>query len=178
MHRRALCICAVLLPLALPVQSQPARASAVKAAFIFKFPAYVEWPAGTFQRPDQPLVIGVMGDDDVAADLEQIAAGRSVDGHPVTVQKLPETAHPAGVHVLYVGAQLAAKLREIVEATQGPVLVVTDQPTGLRAGSVLNFAEEAGRIRFSASLASADARNLKLSSRLLEVARNVEGRPR
>jgi hypothetical protein len=150
----------------------------VKAAFLFKFPAFVEWPQGTFTRPDQPIVIGVMGDDDVAADLEQIAAGRAMDGRPVAVRRLADGTAVSGVQVLYVGARRETRLREILEGVPGPVLVVTAQPGALRVGSVLNFSEEAGRVRFSASLAAADARGLKLSARLLEVAQAVEGRNR
>jgi hypothetical protein len=152
-----------------------ARESAVKAAFLYKFAGFVEWPAGTFQRPDQALVIGVTGDDDVAADLEQMLAGRTVEGRPVITRRVPEGAAVTGVHVLYIGRR-NGRLKETMESVPGPVLVVTSQPGALQQGSVLNFFEEGGRVRFSASLASAEARNLKLSSRLLAVAQNVEGR--
>ena len=152
--------------------------SAVKAAFLFKFPAFVEWPAGTFQRPDQPLVIGVMGDDDVATDLEQIAAGRSVVVCLVVVRRLPEIGSVSGVHILFVAHRRDARLKEITDAVTGPVLVVTEQPLGLRLGGVLNFVVDGGRVRFAASIPTADARHLQLSSRLLAVAQNVEGRAR
>lgn len=157
-------------------QAEGARESAVKAAFIYRFASFVEWPAGTFQRQDQPLVIAVAGDDDVAADVEQITAGRTVDGRPVAVRRLPYGSAPNGAHILFLGQRREARLREAIDAATGPVLVITDQPGALRLGSVLNFSTDGGRVRFAASLASADTRNLKLSARLLTVAQTVEGR--
>lgn len=179
MRRRSLLrwVLGALLPAARRAHGQqPLSESAVKAAFLFKFASFVEWPAGVFQRPDQPLAMGVAGDEAVAADLEQIAAGRHVDSHPVVVRRVPESGPVTGVHVLYVGTQREQRLRENLAAVAGPVLLVTDQPDALKLGSVLNFSHEDGRIRFAASLTAAQARRLKLSSRLLAVAQNVEGR--
>jgi hypothetical protein len=162
--------------------SAPAQAptdvteTALKAAFLFKFAAFVDWPPGTFQRPDQPLVIGVSGDDPVALDLEHLVAGRSVAGRPLVARRVAENGPFTDLHVLFLGNRRDHKLREALAAVPGPVLVVTEQPEALRLGSVLNFSSEGGRVRFSASLASAEARNLRLSSRLLAVAHLVEGR--
>ncbi|MBI2768841.1 MAG: YfiR family protein [Burkholderiales bacterium] len=154
--------------------AQPARESAVKAAFLYKFGAFVEWPAGTFARPDDPLVIGVLGDDAVADDLEQVAAGRKVEGRPVVLKRLREADGPMAMQILFVGNMRAGRLREVLAAVTGPVLVVTEQDGALRAGSVVNLTTEAGRIRFSVSLAAAEARGLRLSARLLSVAQTVE----
>ena len=170
-------LCAVLSASA-GARAQPARETAVKAAFLYKFGAFVEWPAGTFASPDQPLVIGVSGDDEVAQDLEQLTAGRAIEGRPVQVKRLAESGPFAGVHILFIGMRRESRLKEAIEAAAGGVLVVTDQPQGLRPGSVINFMAEAGRIQFAVSLVSADARNLKLSARLLTVASAVEGRAR
>lgn len=160
-------------------QGAPAPAeSAVKAAFLLKFPSFVEWPAGAVVKPGEPLVIGVSGDDEVAADLEQLAAGRKIDGHPVVIKRLPEGSPAAGSHIVFLGSRLDSKLRESIDAVAGPVLIVTEQTDGLRLGAVINFMVAGGHVRFTASLASADARNLKLSARLLAVAQAVEGRSR
>ena len=161
--------------LALP-QTPGATESAVKAAFLFKFAAFAEWPPGTFQRADQPLVIAVSGDDEVAGDLEQLASGRAIEGRPVSVRRLADTAPAPGVHILFLAARRETRLREALESVARPVLVVTEQPGALGWGSIINFMPEAGRVRFGVSLASADARNIKLSARLLAVAQLIEGR--
>ncbi len=167
-------LCGAAWAQAVPVQ----RESAVKAAFLYKFGAFVEWPTGAFQRPDAPFVIGVAGDEAVAADLEQLVAGRNLDGRPVLTRRVgTEAGALAGLHVLFVG-QRSERLRELLAAAAGPVLVVTDRDAGLRLGSVINFSSEGGRMRFSVSLGAAEARSLRLSARLLAVAQDVEGRAR
>lgn len=158
--------------------AQSATESQVKAAFLFKFASFAEWPAGTFQRADQPLVIAVSGDADLAADLERMVGDRTIDGRPVDVRRLSEVGPDTAAHVLYLASRREARLRDAIEAAEGPVLVVTEQPGALRLGSVLNFFSEAGRLRFSVSLAAAERRKLKLSARLLAVAQAVEGRNR
>ncbi|HYF18735.1 MAG TPA: YfiR family protein [Ramlibacter sp.] len=176
-HRWWAWLAACLLSLAaqpLAAQASAARESAVKAAFLYQFANYVEWPAGTFQRPEDPLVIGVVGQDAIAADLEQIAAGRPADGRAVVVRRLRGGDVATGVHVLMVGAAPAARVRDVAQGAAGPVLVVTEQDGGLGLGGILNFSFDGARVRFSASLPAAEARNLRLSARLLAVAQAVE----
>jgi hypothetical protein len=165
-----------------PAHAQPAgaapRDSAVKAAFLYKFGSFVDWPAGTFARPEVPLVIGVVGDDAVAEELEQLVVGRSVEGRPVQVRSFRDNETPSGVQVLFVGSVRPARLRELLAAVPGAVLVVTQQDGALRSGSVINFMAEGTRVRFAVSLTAAEARGLRLSARLLAVAQAVEGKPR
>jgi hypothetical protein len=80
--------------------------------------------------------------------------------------------------VLFIGTMRPAKLHDLIAAIPGPVLVVTQQEGALQAGSVINFVADGARVRFNASLTSAEARGLRLSARLLAVAQSVEGRPR
>ncbi|WP_427911865.1 YfiR family protein [Ramlibacter sp. MMS24-I3-19] len=174
----AACLLGWLAVLALCAQAQPVTESAVKAAFLYKFTAFVEWPPGTFQRGEDVLVIGVLGNDAVATDLEQVVAGRGVDGHAIDVRRLRDGDTLRGLHVLFIGEGRETRVRELVQATPGPVLVVTEQDAGLRLGSVLNFVNDGGRVRFAASLTAAEARGLRLSARLLAVAQSVEGRAR
>lgn len=171
-----LCVAALLAPAARAQAADTPRESAVKAAFLYRFAGFVEWPAGTFARPDEPFVIGVLGNEPVAADLELVVGGRTVEGRPVVARRLREGESLAGVHVLLVGPQREPRLRELVAAVPPGVLVVTEQEGGLRAGAVLNFLTENARVRFTASLAAAEARGLRLSARLLAVAHAVEGR--
>jgi hypothetical protein len=152
------------------------RESAVKAAFLYKFGGFVEWPAGTFRSPTAPFVIGVFGDDAVAAELEQLTRGREVNGHPVAVVRVKDTDDLASLQVLYAGGPRESRVRELLASVRGPVLTVADAPLAGRAAPVLAFTQDEGRLRFAASLTAAAARGLKLSSRLLAVAQSVEGR--
>src|SRR6476620_7604017 len=135
-----LAACAIVLLLATRAgAAEPATSeSALKAAFLYKVASFVQWPAGTF-KGDEPLVIAVMDDPAVAGELEQMVAGRNYEGRAIAVRRLGDRDDTTGVHVLLVGAVRDPRLREIAAATPGPVLVVSEQESGLRLGAVLNF---------------------------------------
>jgi hypothetical protein len=156
--------------------AQAARESAVKAAFLYKFGSFVEWPAASFRTASAPFVIGIFGDEAVALELEQIAHGRDIDGHPVSVQRVRDSDETAALHILFAGGPREGRIRDLLAATRGPVLTVTEGSVGARPGAVLFFLQDEGRVRFGASLTAASARGLKLSARLLAVAQMVEGR--
>lgn len=153
-----------------------ARESAVKAAFLYKFGSFVEWPDGMFRSPSQPFVIAVYGDEAVAADLEQITAGRTVDGHPVRMRRVRDADDVGTPQVLFAGGPHERRVRAVLAAVRGPVLTVTDGPMPGDPGPVLFFLDEEGRVRFGASLTAAAARGIRLNAKLLAVAQQVEGR--
>jgi hypothetical protein len=161
---------------AAPTPRAVARESEVKAAYLYKFASFVEWLPAVFPAADTPLVIGVAGDYAVATDLAQLLAGRNLDGRPVLARQVIDPKNVSGVHILLLGPMPEARLREYLPAPDVPVLVVMEQEGGLHLGAAINLAAEGGRVRFSASPAQAAARGLKLSSRLLAVAQNIEGR--
>lgn len=176
---RAACAATLLLAFAASSGAQGlglARDSSVKAAFLYKFGSFVEWPPGAFASPTAPLVIGVFGDDAVAAELEQITRGRHVDGRQVHVHRVREKEEISGLHVLFAGGPRESRVRELVAQARGPVLAVTETPLAGRDGPVLSFTNDQGRVRFNISLPAAAERGLKLSAKLLAVAQQVEGR--
>jgi hypothetical protein len=152
------------------------RESAVKAAFLYKFGNFVEWPADAFRSPAAALVIGVFGDDAIATELEQITEGREVDGHPLRVLRVKDRDELLPMHILYAGGPREARAREVLAAAKGPVLTVGEGASAGAGGPVLCFTRDEDRVRFVASLRAAAARRLKLSARLLAVAQQVEGR--
>ena len=173
------CAAACALPAAplSAAESQAAGAALernVKAAFLYKFLGYAEFPANAFADPAAPVVIGVVGADEMAAELSRIVAGRSVNGRPVLVKALRESEAPSGVHLLFVGGADNARVARVLKAAQpSPILVVTESDNGLQLGSVINFKIVDERVRFDVSLEAADKNNVKLSSRLLTVANHV-----
>ena len=146
----------------------------VKAAYLYKFAGYVEWPEASFPQPDTPLTFGVMGDEAVAAELARLVAGRSVDGRPLAVRRIKEGEPLAGLHILFVGRADSARLEQVNRTTAArPILIVTESEGALAQGSTINFVMADGRVKFAISTESADRRSLKLSSRLLTVAQNM-----
>jgi hypothetical protein len=164
-----------MAPLALGARvaaAEEALESSVKAAYLYKFLGFVDWPASAFSSPDAPQVIGVMGNDELLAELQRIVAGRVVNGHPLVATKIAPGDSVDLLHVLYIGrgVRTAAALRAVAGR---PVLTVTDAPAGLGEGGILNFLLVQGRVRFEASLPAAERAGVKLSSRLLAVAERV-----
>jgi hypothetical protein len=146
----------------------------VKAAFLYKFGSFVEWPAAAFGRADTSFSIGVLGADGVAAELERVAAGRSVQGRSITVQRLKRGDPFTGLHLLFVGQAEAGRLAEILGAAKGhPLLVVTETEDALTRGSMINFITVDDKVRFDVALPQAERGQLRISARLLGVARKV-----
>src|SRR5216684_5532844 len=143
----------------------------VKAAFLYKFGSYIEWPSGSFARTDSPVAIGVMGADALADELAQIVAGRNVNGRPVRVRKLRPGGPIAGLHVLFIGRADSGRLPEILAAAKGQALLtVTESEGGLELGSMINFVVVENKVRFDVAPPS-ESDNLRISTRLLGVAR-------
>ena len=145
----------------------------MKAAFLYKFAGYVDWPASAFAQPDSPFVIGILGAPEVAAELERLVPARSVSGRPVSLRRLKEGEGLRGVHLLFLGRS-DSNLRAILPgAQQQSVLTVTESEQGLELGATINFVLLDDRIGFEVSLEVAERSGLKISSRMLAVARRV-----
>jgi len=161
------------LAIAAPVELQ-ATENRVKAAFVYKFGDYIEWPPEAFDAVDSPLVIGVVGADALADELTRIAAGRTISGRRVAVKKLRYGDELSGLHVVFIGRSDTRRVTEALEASKGrPALTITETADGLKLGSVINFVVVANKVRFDVALPPAEASRLKISSRLLAVARTV-----
>jgi hypothetical protein len=146
----------------------------VKAAYLYRFAEYVEWPESTFARRDAPVTIGVLGSESLADELTQAVVGRTVNDRPLTVKRLKPGEPLAGIHVLFIGKAESARLNQLAQGAQPrSILTVTESDGALAQGSVINFVVADRRIRFEISLESAEKSKLKLSSRLLAVAQQV-----
>lgn len=144
----------------------------VKAAFLYKFLGYADFPASAFADSAAPVTIGVIGSDEMAAELGRVVAGRQVRGRQIVVRTLRE-GDPAQVHLLFIAGSDSARAARILRSASGALLPVTECELGLQNGSVINFRIIEERVRFDVSLDSAERNNVKLSSRLLTVANRV-----
>ncbi len=150
----------------------------IKAAFLLKFIGFIDWPAATFDRADAPFVIDVLGGTPLGNELERIAAGRQVNGHPVRVRLLGRGDSSAGSQVLFVGRAEGARLNAVVAATEGvPLLLVSESDGALALGSAINFVVVDDKVRFDVALRAINRAGLKISARLLAVARVVQPDP-
>jgi hypothetical protein len=147
--------------------------AAVKAAFVCKFAAYVEWPPQAFDQPGNPIVIGVLASVPMADEVAHAARGQTIGGRPLAVRRLGPADSLAGLHVLYVARTHAARLPETLAAARaGPVLTVTESNDGEATG-MINFVVVDNKVRFDVAPHVAEASDLRVSARMLGVARRV-----
>jgi hypothetical protein len=148
---------------------------AVKAAYLFRFAQYVQWPQ---PAADTPFVFAVSGAEDVAVHLERLLNGMTVDGRRAIVRRVARAQELQGVHVLYIGSKAFGRTRSLRGAAiKLPILIVTDDVRGLDGGGVINFIEVDRNLRFEISLNAADRSGLKIDPALLSVAARLERRP-
>lgn len=160
--------------LGLCAHAQGVTEPAVKAAFLYKFAGYIEWPAApapATSAPDSPFVIGTLAADEVAAELAKILPGRSIAGHAAVVRTVREGEPLKGVRILFVGRSLPHAAAIVRAAQQQGILAVTE--TGLEAGAAINFVLAENRVAFEVSLEAAERSGHRISSRMLAVARRV-----
>ncbi len=141
-------------------------AAQVKAAFLFSFTKFIQWPAPS----DGPLIIGVAGDDAFAEMVTIAARGRSLDGEKFETRRLAPGDDPSGCRVLFVGAMRPYDSAEMMRRVRGAVLTVGDTVQFLRDGGMIRFYVENDKLRFEISQKNAEAAGLKISSRLLTLA--------
>ena len=155
----------------------PVSANSVKAAFLYKFAGYVEWPASPADT-DAPITIGVAAADPFAAELAEITRGRTVAGRPINVRRVAADDSFDGLQILFIANQGRGGERGLLaNARSRPILTVTESAGALADGSIINFTQDKDRVRFEISLYSAEQSMLKLNSRLLAVADSVHRGP-
>lgn len=159
----------VLLP---PAYSQNAAFSEeeIKAAFLYHFGSYVQWPTTS----TDPVTIGVLGADGVAAQLDVFLQNRTIQNRPVEARRLTAVDDLDDVEILFIGREHNDALEPLLAAVrERPVLSVTDAERGLDSGAIVNFQIVENRVRFEISVPAAERAGLMLSSRLLSAAMRV-----
>ncbi len=160
-----------------PLAAQPVAARSeyqIKAAYLFKFLGFVEWPPQAFDSPQAPLAVGVLGADPLADELAAIVSSRQVEGRPVLARGLRPDESPAHLHALFVGRGSLNRLPALLAQARGrALLTITEAPDTPAEGSAINFVVVDNKVRFDVVLSTAEQMNLKVSARLLAVARKV-----
>jgi hypothetical protein len=147
----------------------------VKAAYIFKFANYIEWPQ-PFETQASPIVIGVVGSENMATELTRISQGRLINGRPVEVRQLNIKESIGKVHILYVSNKTAdPEINQWLASLEGqPILTVADINSEIAANTVIKFILENNRIRFDISLIEAEKNRIRITAPLLTVARKID----
>jgi hypothetical protein len=161
--------------------TQTARASSleyrVKAAFLYNFAKFIEWPPQAFEGPRSPYSICVLGQDPFSGDLDGAVGENMVQGRRLVVRRLAKLDGAGTCHILFVSSSERARLPAILESVAAaPTLTVGEDEEFTRLGGCLRFFLAENRVRFEINLPATDRAHLKLSAQLLSLAR-VLGKP-
>ena len=145
----------------------------VKAAFLLNFTKFVEWPATAFADEHSPLAICILGEDPFGNTLSEMVKGEGVNGHEIVIQRIRRAPAPKSCQVLFVGRAEREAARILSELGPG-VLTVGEGEKFLQDGGIVAFVIEDRRVRFDINQRAVGNSALKLSSKLFNVARQVE----
>lgn len=169
------CCCLLLLGLmTASAQDMVSKEYQIKAAYLYNFAKFVEWPAQSFPAQNSPLVIGVYGPNPFGKELEAIAKDHQINGRPIVVKAVEKASDLADVHLLFIGAPEDYNLPQILDGLkQASILTVGETDKFMASGGMIDFVREADKVRFAVDAAAAEQHGLKISAQLLKLATAV-----
>ena len=170
-----------LLPLVATAAALFARAESpgfdeyeVKAAYLYNFAKFVEWPARAFQGSDDPISICLLGESPLGRSLKQAVDGKKVGTRSFAVHELSSAQSVKACHILFVSDSERGRLRSILrDAADSHLLTVGESANFTSSGGVINFKLRDSRIRFEIDAETASRAGLRISSKLLSLAENT-----
>lgn len=158
-------------PVAIHAENAPTEYQ-VKSAFIYNFVKFVDWPREAFARDDSPFIIGILGTDVFGGELERIVGPKSINQRRLKIEHLQPGDDLRHCHVLFVAPSEEKKLNQIFPPLKDrPVLTIGETPNFARAGGVIGFIIEDGKVRFEINVDAARRSHLFIQSALLNLAR-------
>ena len=147
----------------------------VKALFLLNFIKYVNWPAGALPGESDPIVIGVLGQDNFNDSLTNAIEGKSINGRSIIIKHVTEDDDLSGCAVLFISSSETSRLGGILGKTGTlPILTVGENESFFQDGGIINFTLRDGKIHLEINLKAAQKVNLEISSKLLSVADTVK----
>jgi hypothetical protein len=148
----------------------------VKAAFLFNFAQFVEWPSTVLTNADMPFCIGVLGDDPFGTALDETIQGETVNGHKIAVQHARRFKDLTNCQMIFICKSEKGRLKEIMtELDSGAVLSVSEIDGFAEKGGIINFYLDGSKVRFEINPAVARHDGLKVSSQLLSLGKIIQG---
>jgi hypothetical protein len=163
----------------LQAQSKAASEYEIKAAFLYNFAKFVEWPPTAFTDPKQPMGICIFGQDPFGHTLEDSLLGKTVGDHPVLLGHAKQIADLAGCQIIFLSSSDAPRLREVLGRVQKQHALFVGESEGFAsAGGTIQFVLDQNRVRFVINPDAAERAGLKINSKLLALATIVHDPPR
>jgi hypothetical protein len=171
MHLRSIFAIGLTLLTAGTVSAQINDEYRVKAAFLYNFAKFVEWPHDAWSSPADPVTLCVVGKSPFGDALTQVVEGKSVQGRPMCLRQIQDAGAAGNCRILFISDSERKRILTILGAVRGRgVLTVGESPGFAASGGVINFKIDGGHVRFEINLAAADEQKLTISSKLLSLA--------
>lgn len=168
--RRAPRLCALILISAM-TYGQGVSEYALKAAFLYNFAKFVQWPAEAFPSRSAPLLLCSYKSNEVGDALQHIVRGKTINGRSLAVKEIRDPGEGKTCQMLFVGADASPSEESILAAIgDESILIVGETPEFAKRGGGINFVVQEDRLRFVVNLSATDRARLKLSSKLLSLA--------
>ena len=157
-----------------PAQTGISKEYQVKAAFLFNFAQFVDWPPDAFTNADAPLCIGVLGNDPFGNFLDTTVSGEKVAGHPLIVRRFQQASEIQDCQVLFVSRSEAGQMKQIFTGLKGRRILTIGEADGFcKDGGIIRFVTEQNKIHFRICPETAKDVGLTMSSKLLRLAEIV-----
>jgi hypothetical protein len=150
----------------------------LKLAFLYNFAQFVQWPPEAFHDPAAPLTLCVAGQDPFQGEIEQSLSGRTVGGHPIEIKRLRPNDDPRACHMIFVRASEKRVAGKLLAALKGSNTLTVGETKGFAdLGGVINLTLDENKLRFEINLDAAMQTRLRISSKLLALAKIVKVEP-
>lgn len=150
----------------------------LKAAFLFNFAKFVQWPPNSFPNPQSEFGICVLGDDPFGRSIDDVLHGKTIGEHPVMISRCRSLGEMTHCQMVFVSASERKRLPEVLAALKGTSTLAVGETDGFAAsGGVIQFTLEEQRVRFIINVNAAERANLQISSKLLALAKLVRDVP-
>ena len=150
----------------------------VKAAFLFHFMQFVEWPQNAFTNAETPVRIGILGEDPFGQALDDVVRGETIQGRKVEIRRAKQVEELKDCQLLFLPQSERREAPKILaELGRNPVLTVGEAKDFAEIGGVINFFTDEKKIRFEINPDTAERSGLKISSQLLRLGKIVRAGP-
>jgi hypothetical protein len=151
-------------------QAQVLNEYEAKAAFLFNFVKFVEWPSHAFANNEAPLLIGVVGNDRYTEVIDRVISGKTANNRRLVVKRFTNFKQLTPCHIVFVRSSENDRIQQTLAAAGPTALTVGETDGFTRSGGIINFTVAHGSLRLEINQASAERAGLKISAKLLSLA--------
>jgi hypothetical protein len=167
-------IAAVIL--AFRTEAEVSREQQIKAAYLYNFIKFVDWPATRFESESTPIVIGIHGKSSFVADVESAIKGRKINNREILVRNIGKQEDLRLCHLVFFGSNDNAAVSEMLKGLEGAGVLTVGEGAFVSAGGMIGFVLEGDKVRFEINAPAAEREGIRISGQLQKLAKPVSSR--